>query len=92
MQIKATLRFHLTPVRMAKIKNSGEAREVTLRKGVRGWGQGDERKGRTSAERERRGEEENRAMGRGADVEKAREGGSEGERGRGRGLFYFLNF
>jgi hypothetical protein len=26
MQIKATLRFHLTPVRMAKIKNSGESR------------------------------------------------------------------
>ena len=25
MQIKTTLRFHLTPVRMAKIKNSGEA-------------------------------------------------------------------
>jgi hypothetical protein len=24
MQIKTTLRFHLTPVRMAKIKNSGE--------------------------------------------------------------------
>jgi hypothetical protein len=26
MQIKTTLRFHLTPVRMAKNKNSGEAR------------------------------------------------------------------
>jgi hypothetical protein len=26
MQIKATLRFYLTPVRMAKIKNSGESR------------------------------------------------------------------
>jgi hypothetical protein len=26
MQIKTTLRFHLTPVRMAKIKNSGESR------------------------------------------------------------------
>ena len=26
MQIKVTLRFHLTPVRMAKIKNSGEIR------------------------------------------------------------------
>jgi hypothetical protein len=25
MQIKATLRFHLTPVRMAKIKNSGDS-------------------------------------------------------------------
>jgi hypothetical protein len=25
MQIKTTLRFHLTPVRMAKIKNSGAA-------------------------------------------------------------------
>jgi hypothetical protein len=25
MQIKTTLRFHLTPVRMAKIKNSGWA-------------------------------------------------------------------
>jgi hypothetical protein len=28
MQIKTTLRFHLTPIRMAKIKNSG---------GSRGW-------------------------------------------------------
>ena len=26
MQIKATLRFHLTPVRMSKIKNSGDSR------------------------------------------------------------------
>ena len=26
MQIKTTLRFHLTPVRMAKIKNSGNSR------------------------------------------------------------------
>jgi hypothetical protein len=26
MQIKITLRFHLTPVRMAKIKNSGDSR------------------------------------------------------------------
>jgi hypothetical protein len=26
MQIKTTLRFHLIPVRMAKIKNSGESR------------------------------------------------------------------
>jgi hypothetical protein len=26
MQIKTTLRFHLTPVRMAKIKNSGDNR------------------------------------------------------------------
>jgi hypothetical protein len=26
MQIKVILRFHLTPVRMAKIKNSGESR------------------------------------------------------------------
>jgi hypothetical protein len=26
IQIKTTLRFHLTPVRMAKIKNSGESR------------------------------------------------------------------
>jgi len=25
MQIKTTLRFHLTPVRMAKIKNSGDS-------------------------------------------------------------------
>jgi hypothetical protein len=25
MQIKATLRFHLTPIRMAKIKNSGDS-------------------------------------------------------------------
>jgi hypothetical protein len=25
MQIKTTLRFHLTPIRMAKIKNSGES-------------------------------------------------------------------
>jgi hypothetical protein len=26
MQIKTTLRFHLTPVRIAKIKNSGDSR------------------------------------------------------------------
>jgi hypothetical protein len=26
MQVKTTLRFHLTPVRMAKIKNSGDSR------------------------------------------------------------------
>jgi hypothetical protein len=26
MQIKITLRFHLTPVRMAKIKSSGDSR------------------------------------------------------------------
>jgi hypothetical protein len=26
MQIKITLRFHLTPVRMAKFKNSGDSR------------------------------------------------------------------
>jgi hypothetical protein len=26
MQIKTTLRFHLIPVRMAKIKNSGDSR------------------------------------------------------------------
>jgi hypothetical protein len=26
MQIKTTLKFHLTPVRMAKIKNSGDNR------------------------------------------------------------------
>jgi len=26
MQIRTTLRFHLTPVRMAKIKNSGDNR------------------------------------------------------------------
>jgi len=26
MQIKTTLRFHLTPVKMAKIKNSGDSR------------------------------------------------------------------
>jgi hypothetical protein len=26
MQIKTTMRFHLTPVRMAKIKNSGDSR------------------------------------------------------------------
>jgi hypothetical protein len=26
MQIKTTLRFHLTPIRMAKIKNSGDSR------------------------------------------------------------------
>jgi hypothetical protein len=26
MQIKTTLRFYLTPVRMAKIKNSGDSR------------------------------------------------------------------
>jgi hypothetical protein len=29
MQIKPTLRFHLTPVRMAKIKNSGDRRPPT---------------------------------------------------------------
>jgi hypothetical protein len=28
MQTKTTLRFHLTPVRMAKIKNSGDSRFV----------------------------------------------------------------
>ena len=28
MQIKTTLRFHLTPVRMAKIKNSGDSRDT----------------------------------------------------------------
>jgi hypothetical protein len=26
MQIKTSLRFHLTPVKMAKIKNSGDSR------------------------------------------------------------------
>jgi hypothetical protein len=26
MQIKTTLRFHLIPIRMAKIKNSGDSR------------------------------------------------------------------
>jgi hypothetical protein len=26
MQIKTTLRFHLTPIRMAKIKNTGDSR------------------------------------------------------------------
>jgi hypothetical protein len=26
MQIKMTLRFHLTPIRMAKINNSGDSR------------------------------------------------------------------
>jgi hypothetical protein len=26
MEIKTTLRFHLTPVRMAKIKNSGDSK------------------------------------------------------------------
>jgi hypothetical protein len=26
MQIKTTLRFYLTPIRMAKIKNSGDSR------------------------------------------------------------------
>jgi hypothetical protein len=30
MQIKATLRFHLTPVRMDKIKNSGDSRCWTV--------------------------------------------------------------
>jgi hypothetical protein len=30
MQIKTTLRFHLTPVRMAKIKNSGDSRCIIL--------------------------------------------------------------
>jgi hypothetical protein len=33
MQIKTTLRFYLTPVRMAKIKNSGD------RRGCRGCGE-----------------------------------------------------
>jgi len=33
MQIKTTLRFHLTPIRMAKIKNSGHSR------GCRGCGE-----------------------------------------------------
>jgi hypothetical protein len=28
MQIKTTLRFHLTPVRMAKIKNLGDRRSL----------------------------------------------------------------
>jgi hypothetical protein len=28
MQIKTTLRFHLTPVRTAKIKNSGDSKDV----------------------------------------------------------------
>jgi hypothetical protein len=28
MQIKKTLKFHLTPIRMAKIKNSGDSRYV----------------------------------------------------------------
>jgi hypothetical protein len=32
MQIKTTLRFHLTPIRMAKIKTSGERFERTWRK------------------------------------------------------------
>ena len=35
MQIKTTLRFHLTPVRMAKIKNSGDS--------IRWWGCGERR-------------------------------------------------
>jgi hypothetical protein len=28
MQIKTTLRFHLTPVRMAKIKTSGDSKDI----------------------------------------------------------------
>ena len=28
VKIKITLRFHLTPVRMAKIKNSGDGKDV----------------------------------------------------------------
>jgi hypothetical protein len=28
IKIKITLRFHLTPVRMAKIKNSGDGKDV----------------------------------------------------------------
>jgi hypothetical protein len=32
MQIKTTLRFHLTPVRMAKIKNSTQGRYLCQRK------------------------------------------------------------
>jgi hypothetical protein len=35
MQIKTTLRFHLTPVRIAKIKNSGDSR-YWQRSGERG--------------------------------------------------------
>jgi hypothetical protein len=35
MQIKRTLRFHLTPVRIAKIKNSGDSR-YWLGRGERG--------------------------------------------------------
>jgi hypothetical protein len=30
MQIKTTLRFHLTPVRIAKIKNSGVSKILTF--------------------------------------------------------------
>ena len=43
MQIKTTLRFQLTPVRMAKVKNSGAGirtgwkRESTLRFCPSGW-------------------------------------------------------
>jgi hypothetical protein len=32
MQIKTTLRFHLTPVRMAKIKNSGDRQQMLVRR------------------------------------------------------------
>ena len=32
MQIKTTMRFHLTPVRMAKIKNSGAVEDVEKEK------------------------------------------------------------
>jgi hypothetical protein len=38
MQIKTTLRFHLTPVRMAKIKNSGKNPDAPQRNGYRKCG------------------------------------------------------
>jgi hypothetical protein len=34
MQIKTTLRFHLTPVRMAKIKNSGDSWQGCAERGT----------------------------------------------------------
>jgi hypothetical protein len=43
MQIKKTLRFYLTPVRMAKIKNSGDSKGVEKEKhtsiadGISSW-------------------------------------------------------
>ena len=38
MQIKTTLRFHLIPIRMAKMKNSGDSRKLSQNKKIKtGW-------------------------------------------------------